>query len=129
MSIPINKFFSKKVLDLSPNNELLVASCVYIAGSFVDYYATAYGMSEGIVAEKNYILNKGIEMFGPHLGILLPKGCLASLVLGSCTYLHKKNLEKKTSFKPEYLLYPAAIATAMTGYSWMIHQYVDKLLN
>ena len=120
---PVKDFFSKEICKFSRPVELSLASGAYLLGSYTDFYATALGLKHDQIEEKNFLLQSYINEFGEN-GILLPKALLAMTLIACCVYLNDKYEKGETKVKPEYILYPGGVATALTGFSWMIDKYV-----
>lgn len=105
--------------------QVIIAFLVYIAASLSDYVLTAFGLFRNEIREMNFIIVHFIDKYGINKGILLPKFFLTfSIILTVTLYLNHKYKRKETRIRPEYILYPGAFLTFMSGFSWLIHKYI-----
>ncbi|MFH1064608.1 MAG: DUF5658 family protein [Candidatus Woesearchaeota archaeon] len=115
------------VKSICKHKEFLIASGTYIAASAADYLMTIEGIRQNLINEANPVIARYIQHLGTEEGIMIPKVAIGTCMLTLMWYVDRFNSENKTKIKSQYILYPAALLTALTGASWYIaDQFADK---
>ncbi len=105
--------------------ELAVALLTYAAASVADYLLTLAGLLGREVRELNPLLRAYIDHLGAPWGLFVPKVILGLAVVGAASlYLHAMHRQRRTRIRPQHLLYPGALFTALAPAHWVALKFL-----
>ena len=106
---------------IRPDWEFWLALFTYAAASVADYLLTVSGLMTREIRELNPLLRAYIAHWGEAWGLLIPKVILGCLVVAAASlYLHAMHRTRRTRIRPQHLLYPGALFTALAPAHWVV---------